>query len=285
MNGKLLQRAESIAQREELELYIESNEYEEFQVYENMKHFFEQENSVSTEKNAVYNELNHQKELLEQVTKEIHEKSDELHDANYNLQRIAYEKPLKLKRIGEENTILEEKLEEMAETLRIPNVNSLFEILSKRNGYFLECTVLARQLELISQEEANLKELVMKEYNERIKEIDNLKKTKGNHEAKILELTKKNEELLKKKRERLSDIEEWKKSVRQYFQSRNSEKKEGDLKQLYSYENFEKLMDEQVQDLEINPEKYEEFKDELFHYFECLEIQEKDCFYFFNLCC
>lgn len=276
-----MQRAESIAQREELELFIESNEnFEEYQLYENIKQYAEEEISSIPERNALLQELNRQKELLEEISRNLLDKQDELHEVHYNQQRILKEKPQKIENIRRENEVLEEKIELMAQKLQVPCIESLFELLNRKNGFLLEIGILKRQKELIEQEEKNLLEMVSKEYKERQKEIENLKKNKAN-DPKIHELNKKNEELIKRKNERIKEIENWKQGVQFYLQSKEEGENQEDLKDLYSFQNLETLLDEQVSKLNLNTEEYENFKDELFHYLEFLQQQEKDCLFIF----
>lgn len=167
----------------------------------------------------------------------------------------------------------------MAQNLQIPRIESLFELLNRKNGFFLEIGILKRQKELIEQEEKNLVEIVTKEYKERQKEIENLKKNKVN-DSKIHDLNKKNDELIKRKNERIKEIQIWKQGVQFYLQSKEEGEMQEDIKDLYSFQNFEVLLDEQVSKLNLNTEEYENFKDEIFQYLEFLQQGEKDCFFF-----
>ena len=79
LNGKLLQRAEAIAQREEFEQILEET-YEEYEIYEGFQVICKEFKQVSEEIAVIYKEKTKKNEGFEGIIEEIRGKSDEIYE-------------------------------------------------------------------------------------------------------------------------------------------------------------------------------------------------------------
>lgn len=254
LNGKLLQRAESIAQREELELFLESRQYEDYIAYENMKHFFEKEFDLQKEREILTFEKKNKENDYKRRENELMEKEEEFFTWNQKKLKLLDDRMKKLNENNELNENIEEELNKKAGQLKLPELEAFFQFLSKKFENFLENVVLKRQLSLIEEETLKLKGF----------SID-----KG---------------ILKEKRDiRLKEIENWKEKAISFFKKNEDKSKEKNGFDVYNLENFERFLDEKAEQAGINLEdrRYQGFKQDVFQYFESLERQEKDCKYFF----
>ena len=277
LNGKLLQRAEAIAQREEFEQILEET-YEEYEIYEGFSVICKEFKQVSEEIAVIYKEKTKKNEGFEGIIEEIRGKSDEIYEFKEKLKRLEAEKIAIFERNKEENEKNEENLNHKGNSLKIPKLNDLFEFLEKKHGNFLENMILRKQFTIMEEEERNLIEFMEKECEEKRGEIEEMKRN-GDKEGKIKEIYKRNEKILKKTEERIKEIQKWKNGVKVYLEKEKEVRDQG-IGEVYCIENFNRIIEEMCQGGE---EEVQRFKEEVKEYFERIEEQEKECKKFFGV--
>ncbi len=272
LNGKLLQRAEAIAQREEFEQLLDESPFEEYDIFESFSMISKEIKEISQKITVIYQEKIKKKEDFERIIEEIRGKNDEIYEFKEKLKQLESEKMVIFERNKRENEKNEQILDNKGNSLKIPKMNELFEFLAKKHGNFLQNTILKKQFTIMEEEEQNLIEFIQNEFEEKSEEIEEMKRNCEN-EGKIKEIIKRNEGILHKKEERIKEIQKWKTGVKEYLEKEKGEEKKG-IKEVYCSENFEKIIDEMGQG---GKEDVQRFKEEVGGYFERLEEQEKEC--------
>ena len=254
LNGKLLQRAEAIAQREEYEQILDdssiSSEFQE--IYENLKKLTISSKKTTEEKQVIFEEKTLKTSIYTQITSELSENNEKTFDFKSKLNKLIIDKQERLSSNREKNEKIEENLYLEANRLKIPEIESFFDFLSKKHEYFLEKAVLSKQMCVIEEEERKLHVFLKND-----------------------DFLQKNENFLKKKSERLIEIERWKNEVKGYL-GKEKEDYGGNLTAVYNLENFDKVLDEMTKEISIDGQEYESFKEKIFGYFEELEFQDRE---------
>ena len=173
----------------------------------------------------------------------------------------------KLARNTSENRQTEESLDTLAHSISLPSLARLFEFLAAKTRYSLDHTLLSRQLDLVEQEESQLVSFIGSE----LTALDQKIQEASFDKRKSDDLRRKRGEVMKKRDQRLNELAKWKNTAREVLkQSKDKEGREKDLKSIYSFSAFERLLGE----VKGNNEDEEGFRNEAFEYFARLETQE-----------
>ena len=266
LTGRLLQRAEAIARREELEQLLEIPS-RELSIFIQREALLRELTALQGERIKVQRELDRKRDDCEQAHSGLIERQEIFQETRMKLRELGKQVEEKLARNTSENRQTEESLDTLAHSISLPSLARLFEFLAAKTRYSLDHTLLSRQLDLVEQEESQLVSFIGSE----LTALDQKIQEASFDKRKSDDLRRKRGEVMKKRDQRLNELAKWKNTAREVLkQSKDKEGREKDLKSIYSFSAFERLLGE----VKGNNEDEEGFRNEAFEYFARLETQE-----------
>lgn len=202
LNGKLIQRAELVAQREELDQV-----FEDFQEkYQKEITFFFEDSEIKAQMTSMQKKLaevvNNKRIYqvnIENLLKNIESFNEKLQDCNKELALSSQEKSETLSRIIEEKEKAEEILFENFKQFEMNDLEKYLESLSENFGQSLDKIILVNQMRFVEQEE---------------------EKMNMNYEIKFHNLQEKFNELAEKDENKLQDLQSQAENLRQTHENR-----------------------------------------------------------------
>lgn len=266
LTGRLLQRAEAIARREELEQLLEVPS-RELSIFIQREELLRELTALQGERIKVQRELDRKREDCEQSHSGFRERQEMVQETRMKLRELGKQVEEKLARNASENRQTEESLDTLAHSISLPPLARLFEFLAAKTRYSLDHTLLSRQLDLVEQEESHLVSFIGCE----LSGLDHQIQEASFDKRKSDDLRRKRGDVMKKRDQRLNELAKWKSTAREVLkQTKEKEGGEKDLKSIYSFAAFERLLGE----VKGNNEDEEGFRNEAFEYFARLETQE-----------
>ena len=265
LTGKLLQRAEAIAQREEYEEIIENSALNslEFELFSRLSKEKQRLLETNEEKSRISKEIERKNEEFRVFSLEINENKDQLLGISSKLKELSNEIPAKIAKNNDFNRESEKNLEILAKSNKIPEFIAIFEFLASKTGFFLDYVLLSRQFSIIESEEASFMDFMDNE----LKVLEE----KARNPLEKQTFPRKKRDLLRKKDERLEDIAKWKEKAQEKLSK--SPILAENLRKSYNFEAFDKILSE----IHGNPEEINDFKELCWDFFSGLETQEAEC--------
>lgn len=266
LTGRLLQRAEAIARREELEQLLEVPS-RELSIFIQREALLRELTALQGERIKVQRELDRKREDCDQAQSGFRERYELVQETKIKLRELGKQVEEKLARNATENRQTEESLDKLANSISLPPLARLFEFLSAKTRYSLDHTLLSRQVDLVEQEESHLVSFIGSELSTLDQQIQEACFDKRKSD----DLRRKRADVMKKRDQRLNELAKWKSTAKEVLrQAKDKEGGEKDLKSIYSFAAFERLLGE----VKGNNEDEEGFRNEAFEYFARLETQE-----------
>jgi len=280
LNGKLIQRAELVGHREELdEVYqkLRRNHkleiefyYEENRLNDSLKKISESIKICEDKKKGIMAQL----EIKSGPIKELQEK---LQFIQRSYQTLVSERSKKVTADEAEIERLESLISSKAQAYGIPELDDLFTELCNSHGRYVEKEILSRQLRLIDEEEKNItNKFEQKEYN-LLEAIGILKEKQGESpeiDEEIVKLTIELEQLKIRYELRKEAIFKWKDEVTQVL---NENKNADGYEEIDTQDKFIAKIKEKMAEKNIPTDQQEEYENIIQEYLKKVELHEIYC--------
>ena len=282
LNGKLLQRAELVAQREELD-----------QIYEDIKNKNKIEIQYAEEEVILKDEIikfskllvdknNMKKKILPRLDAAINESTslnDQIFQIDKKIQISSNEKLDKIKSNNLELENLEIFINSKTNELGISEIDSIFVELCAAYGNQMEKDIIIKQLALIEEEEKNTIEKFVGRDKTIRDQIEKLVSKRGDYdvENEINDMNSKLDQLTMRHMLRKDAISKWKNDVKLVLVKKNDAMKSGDDDQKTSrltQEVFLNKIDQALKEKDINEDEMGNFKKYIQKYLSIIEKHE-----------
>jgi len=278
LNAKLLQRAEIVAQREELDEIFEglkaSNKVEiqfyteEAQLKEELQKTSKYLNEVGIEKKKVLPQF-------EQVLEDIKDLSNKVFEIDKKYQILLAEKNEKIVADNNEIDSIENFINTKARELGILELDKMFEQICSYFSGHIEKEILSKQLMLIEDEEKKITEK-FEQKEASIMEAITILRSKPEDPMTLHELQdlhNKLEQLKIRHELRKEAIQKWKDEVREVLTEKSEREAEDEVEGLNQDKQLEKIF-KMMEEKGVDPEEQNKLREQFYRYLNSIEQHE-----------
>ena len=279
LNGKLLQRAELVAQREELDEI-----FEDFQEkYQKDIAFFSEENELKAQLSGFQkkvSEVSNNKRIyqinIDNILKNINEISDKLQLCNKDLSLSNQEKNETVNKILSEKEKAEEILIENSKQFNLSEIEKLMDYIRKNFTQTLDKIILMNQMKFVEEEEEKMNmnyEIKCHNLEEKYNEIAE------KDEMKVKELQIEAENLRQQHENRRDAIIKWKEEVNNLLKGENASVEK--LLELIDKEKNMGMLEKSMKENALESSTQKNLKKIFNYYLEILLNYQTYCNFFF----